>query len=431
MTRNDKIGVLVFPAGEVNAVELHDALSACVNIRLYGASSYDRHGGYVFRDYTAGLPVISDPAFMDALNRLIAEKEIDVIFPTHDTVAEFLSNHQPEIHAKVIVADARTSGICRDKQKTFALFQDCSFCPRIDTEVSRYPVFVKPREGQGAVGAFLLNGPEDIPSHVDWAEMVICEYLPGEEFTVDCITDRDGKLRGAYPRSRKRILAGMTVNGSSEPLTDEIRAIAETINARLHFLGLWYFQIRKAADGALKLMEISTRCSGTMCLTRARGVNLPLLSVYTAVGREISVFCNDYRVTADRTLIARYRMDYAYKKVYLDLDDTLTVDGKVCLNAIRFVYQCQNQGVPVTLLTRHAFDHEESAEAYLHKCCIAAELFTEIRSISFDQRKTDCIQPEGAIFIDNSFAERKAVHDCFQIPVFDVDGIEVLLDWRV
>ena len=30
MIQKDKIGVLVFPAGEVNAVELHDALSACV-----------------------------------------------------------------------------------------------------------------------------------------------------------------------------------------------------------------------------------------------------------------------------------------------------------------------------------------------------------------------------------------------------------------
>ena len=431
MIQKDKIGVLVFPAGEVNAVELHDALSACVNIRLYGASSLDRHGGYVFRDYTSGLPMISDPEFIEALNRLIAEKEIHVIFPTHDTAAEFLSIHQPEINAKVIVADAWTAGICRDKKRTFELFRDCGFCPRVDAEVGCYPVFVKPRRGQGAVGAFLLTGEEDIPSRIDWEDMVICEYLPGEELTVDCITDREGSLRGVFPRSRKRILAGMTVNGSSELLSDEIWNIADKINSRLHFLGLWYFQVRKSADGQFKLMEISTRCSGTMCLTRARGVNLPLLSVYTAVGRDISVFCNDYQVVTDRTLIARYQIDYAYERVYMDLDDTLTVNGTVCLNMIRFVYQCRNQGIPIILLTRHSFDHEESTEEYLSKCCIMTDLFEEICSISFEQQKADFIRPKGAIFIDNSFAERKAVHDRFNIPVFDVDGIEVLLDWRV
>ena len=74
MPQNGKIGVLIFPAGEVNSVELHDALCTCVNIRLYGASSYDRHGGYIFQDYTSGLPVISNSNFIEEFNRLIAEK---------------------------------------------------------------------------------------------------------------------------------------------------------------------------------------------------------------------------------------------------------------------------------------------------------------------------------------------------------------------
>lgn len=430
MPQNGKIGVLIFPAGEVNSVELHDALCTCVNIRLYGASSYDRHGGYIFQDYTSGLPVISNPNFIEAFNRLIAEKQIDVVFPTHDTVAEFLSLHQTDISAKIIVADASTSEICRDKKRTFEMFHDCTFCPRIDAEMNQYPVFVKPRKGQGANGAFLVSRPDDIPNHVNWNDMVICEYLPGEEFTVDCITDKDGVLRGVYPRSRRRIMAGMTVNGASEPVTNEIYHMANVINSRLHFLGLWYFQIKRAENGRFKLLEISTRCAGTMCLTRARGVNLPLLSVYTAVGKDIDVFCNDYRLTMDRTLIARYRIDYEFRRVYMDLDDTLVMDGKVCLSMIRFVYQCSNKGIPVVLLTRHGSNYEEGAAEYLERCCISARLFQKIISITAEQRKCDFIEPESAIFIDNAFTERKAVHKRFHIPVFDVDGIEALLDWR-
>lgn len=48
-SNKNKIKVLVFPAGEVNALELHDALSSCVNVTLYGASSVDRHGPYIFK----------------------------------------------------------------------------------------------------------------------------------------------------------------------------------------------------------------------------------------------------------------------------------------------------------------------------------------------------------------------------------------------
>ena len=36
-----KIRVLVFPAGEINSIELHDALSSNVNVELFGASSRD------------------------------------------------------------------------------------------------------------------------------------------------------------------------------------------------------------------------------------------------------------------------------------------------------------------------------------------------------------------------------------------------------
>ena len=51
-----KTNVLVFPAGEINSVELHDALSHNVNIEVFGCSSFDRHGSYIFKNYKSGLP---------------------------------------------------------------------------------------------------------------------------------------------------------------------------------------------------------------------------------------------------------------------------------------------------------------------------------------------------------------------------------------
>ena len=87
-----KINVLIFPAGEINSIELHDALSTCVNIEVFGASSIDRHGEYVFKNYISGLPLINESDFYEKFNDFIKEKHIDVIFPTHDTVAEFFAD---------------------------------------------------------------------------------------------------------------------------------------------------------------------------------------------------------------------------------------------------------------------------------------------------------------------------------------------------
>lgn len=425
MNSSDKINVLVFPAGEINSVELHNALSTCVNINLFGASSVDRHGEYIFKNYINGLPNISDSDFIEEFNNLIKEKSIDVVFPTHDTIAEFFSNNYKKINAKIIVAEEKTAKICRDKSITFELFKDENFCPKIYSEISEFPVFIKPKIGQGSVGARLISSIKEMKD-VNISDYVICEYLPGEEYTVDCFTNKNGELKAICPRSRKRMLAGVCVSGENEELTDEIKYIADKVNKKLNFNGLWFFQIKKDASGKFKLLEISTRCAGAMCLTRALGINLPLLSVYNAVGYDVEILPNNYNLKMDRTLISRYKVDYEYEKVYLDFDDTLIINGKVHLPAVKFLYQCKNNDKKVVLITRHDKDLAETFK----KHAISEKLFDEIIKLNFEQEKSDFINPENAIFVDNAHQERQKIQKRFKIPVFDVDGIEALLDWR-
>lgn len=425
-----KIHVLVFPAEGSNAIELHDALSSCVNIKLYGASSVERHGKYIFKNYIGNAPNIFATDFISQFNRIIKENSIDVIFPTHDTVALKLAEYEKDITCRIIQGDLKTAQICRSKILTHTLFSDCSFIPkRIDiAQIHKedFPLFAKPDEGQGAVGAQKISNIEELKGK-DYNNFLVTEFLPGLEYTVDCFTDKDKNLRYIAPRTRERLMAGISVAGQTLQLTKEIQQIAETINDRLHFLGLWYFQLKKDRTGKLKLLEISTRCAGTMCLTRARGINLPLLSVYTALGYDISIMENSYHVKMDRALIGRYDIDYFYKTVYIDFDDTITLNNQVNLNSIRFLYQCKNQNKKIILLTKHAAEIEKTLESY----AISKSLFNKIISIKENDSKSSHIIPQDAIFIDNAYKERYEVSTKLHIPVFDVDGIEFLLDWKI
>ncbi len=425
-----KTNVLIFPAGEINSVELHDALSHNVNVELFGCSSQDRHGGYIFKNYKSGIPNIMDDNFLEKFNELIEDWNIDFIFPTHDTVALYLAEKQNHIHAKVIVAPTKTAEICRDKNKTYDHFADCKFCPRRYKNFDTLPVFIKPRFGQGAKGAKCVKNKNEIPLDFVMSDYVITEFLPGEEMTVDCVTDSKGKLCACLPRVRNRLLAGVCVAGVSMEPSDEIIQIAKEINKRLDFFGLWYFQVKRSIYGSFKLMEISVRCAGTMCLSRARGVNLPLLSVYVAQGKNISVFENPFTVRMDRTLISRYSIDYKYDTVYIDYDDTIVNNDKVCLTVIKFLYQCKNNGIKVVMITRHEEYYDDSVIESLYKHAIPETLFERIIKLRVNQNKCDYIEPKGAIFVDNAYGERKAVHDRYGIPVFDIEGIEVLDDWR-
>lgn len=425
----NKINVLVFPAEGQNAYELHDALSTCVNIKLYGATSVVRHGLYIYENYITGVPFINDKKFIDSFNEIIKDYHIDVIFPTHDTVAKYLVDNSSKINAKIISGDKFTVDVCRSKIATYNLFKDTSFVPQRfnSLEDISYPAFAKPDEGQGGQGAFKILNESEVRK-IDIGSYLITEYLPGEETTVDCLTDHDGKLRYISPRSRKRLLAGVSVSGETETITSEIKAIAETINRRLHFLGLWYFQLKENKNGKNCLLEVAARCAGTMCQTRGKGINLPLLSVYTSMGYDIDVFDNGNIVKMDRALIGRYDLGIVYNYVYIDFDDTITLRGKVNLTTIRFLYQCRNNGKKIILLTRHEYDLDETLNYY----AISKKLFDEIIHLGdIQEAKSTYIAHIDSIFIDNAFKDRKEVKESKHIPVFDVDQIEFLLDWRI
>ena len=421
------VNVLIFPC-ESNSNELHDALSYCFNVNVFGASSVSRHGKYIYKNYNCGLPYITAENFIPEFNAYLKKNQIDVVIPQHDTIALFLAEHASEIQAKIVQSNVQTNRVCRSKIKTHSLFADCDFVPvrygSLDEVV--YPAFAKPDVGEGGHGAFVARQRESFVG-INFDEFLVTEFLPGKEYTVDCFTDRNGSLRYVSPRSRKRTMAGISVAGQTEPLSDEISRIANTINSRMAFEGLWYFQLREDSCGRLKLMEISVRCAGAMCLTRAKGINLPLLSIYTAMGQDVTVFDNGKNVEMDRTLISRYDLHIDYQHVYIDFDDTITLRGSVNPLAMYFLYQCHNKGKKVYLLTRHIDDIYESLKKY----AISTDLFDRIVHIKDGTSKAEYIDFKDSIFIDNMFKERLDVKERCGIPVFDADGFEFLLDWKV
>lgn len=57
-------------------------------------------------------------------------------------------------------------------------------------------------------------------------------------------------------------------------------------------------------------------------------------------------------------------------------------------------------------------------------------LFYKIIHIDPSDRKAKYIESGRSIFIDNAYSERKSVAENCKIPVYDVDGLDALMDWR-
>jgi hypothetical protein len=426
-----KINVLIYPCGAENGLEILLALKDIVNIKVFGASGKIDHGALVFENYIPNAPFINQPDFVEKLNAIIDTHDIHFIFPTHDDLALELFKFQESLKAIVTGSGFDQAVICRSKRKTYELFKSENFCPKVydsPQSVYSYPLFAKPDKGQGGKGAFLIHSREEFSELLEKEkEYVVTEYLEGEELTVDCFSDQFSVLRFVGPRTRGRVLAGISVNSKTVPLTQSIKFLAEIIHERLKMRGLWYFQIKKDGSGNYKLLEVSIRASGTMNLYRGLGINFPLLTIYDLLGYQIEIVKNDYELEVDRAFINRYKHPLEFKLVYLDFDDTVTKNGKVNSFVMMFIYNLINQGKRIKLITKH----EHILQDTFDNLGIKDTLFEEIIHLAKSENKVDFIkETEGAIFIDNSFSERIQVKRRFNIPVFDVDAISTLVNWK-
>ena len=316
------------------------------------------------------------------------------------------------------------------QNKTYEYLSDESYIPAVYStvqEVESYPVFIKPSVGQGAVGARRIDSEAQLIEALNSEEEYsICEYLPGDEYTVDCFTDRKGVLRVVKFRQRERIRTGIAVRTRLLDTDVKIKVMAENINSHFEFNGAWFFQVKKNINGEYRLMEISPRIPGTMGISRNLGINFPLLTLYNMWGFDVSIIDNGNNILLDRAFISRFKTDIEYTDVYVDFDDTLIINNKVNTQLIMFLYQTLNKGKKIYLLTKHSDNINESLKKY----CISEDIFEKIIHISQDMNKAQYISGK-AIFIDDSFAERRNVSEKCGIPVFDLDMIESLLDWRM
>lgn len=422
----NKINVGVFPCEAENAYELYRSLQYATRFNVIGLASKVDHCKYEYRSIHDGLPYIFEDDFLSRFIEALAEENIEYIFPTHDSVAEYLKEIEDKLPAKVLCSPLETAQLCRDKEKLYHFLEKEDFCPQTYSLNNLvFPSFAKPKIGQGGNFCQLLQHKEDmklLTRSLD--DMIFCEYLSGIELTIDCFTDRKGQLLYAGARTRDVIKQGIAYSSASYPLSDEIIKILQKLNTMLTLRGLWFCQLKKDVKGAWKLLEVSTRIATTMNLTRHKGVNLPLLALYDALGYDLDVLDNSFLVRISRSLQTKYELSLTYQTVYLDLDDTLIVNNAVNIKMIAFVYQCINNGKTVVLLTKHDGDVYE----YLERYKINASLFAKIIHIPEDKKKSAYYEDKNGILIDNLYVERKEALEC-GLAVFDVDAIDALLEY--
>lgn len=422
--------ILVFPCGSEIALEIHRSVTNSTFFNLIGASSVDDHGKFIYENYIENIPFITESNFLSQIKKVVDENNIDAIYPAMDSVIEILKSNEKYLNCKVISSPADTTKICLSKTATYKKLSNIIPVPKIFSKenIESFPVFVKPDIGYGSRGAKKILNQIDLDNHLSqYPNSIICEFLPNEEFTVDCFTNKYGQLLFSSPRLRSRIMNGISVN--TKPIINDkdiFIDIAKKINNEIEFRGAWFFQVKRNNNNELTLLEIASRLGGSSSLFRAKGINFALMSLFDAFDIPVSILENQYDIEMDRALDNKYKLSLTYDEVFVDFDDCLYLEKKyINTDLIAFLYKCLNKNIKITLLSKHDDSKLEHLDVLLKKLKIQS-LFDRVIHIPVSEKKIDYIDNLNSIFIDDSFAERKAVYDKYGISVFSVDMVEAL-----
>jgi len=169
------------------------------------------------------VPRGDDARFADVVLEVCRRERIDVLVPTVDSeLVPLASRRELLAHAgtELVLAAEETLRMCLDK---WTLHQRCAGAvplPRavlVDdafaADTIPLPAMVKPRVGSGSRGVRLVHRATELEQLARDGTLIVQEYLPGLEHSLDTLARPDGTVIAVVPRARLKIDSGVAVVG--------------------------------------------------------------------------------------------------------------------------------------------------------------------------------------------------------------------------
>lgn len=288
--------ILITGAGGPSAISVWKSLSADHEIHMADIDPCAAGLYLVPEDRRLILPRGDSPELAPALLAACRARSIELLLPTVDSEFVPLASVRGDFEALGValpISPLEALRVCRDKDLLIARLRGLAPVPEsepmtaeVATRIPSFPRFVKPRLGAGSRGAVKIGSREDLDALPKDGSLLLQEYLPGEEYSVDVYVHSDGRVMAAVPRERMKTDSGVAVTARTLNNPELIAAavrVAEVIGVRY----VANIQFKRAADGLFKLLEINPRFPGTLPLTTAAGVDMPKLMIDDVAGKEM------------------------------------------------------------------------------------------------------------------------------------------------
>jgi len=253
----------------------------------------------------AAVPLIDDPDYVPALERLCEEHGVGAVLPLTDLDIEILGRALEERRLPALVPSAEVARATYDKYETHLLLQRLGLpspptvLPQDDLEALSYPVMVKPRRGSGARSIHLAHDLAQARFFVDYVHepTMVQRAMNGPELSIDCLGDRDGRCLNAIPRTMLESRGGESIKG--QVVADgELVELGRRVMEALRVAGPATIQVFRDPDIGVGITDVNTRFGGAFpapAYAALPGRSYPELIVRLAAGERVEPHVGEFR----------------------------------------------------------------------------------------------------------------------------------------
>ncbi|EAK9947401.1 ATP-grasp domain-containing protein [Campylobacter lari] len=237
----------------LNAIKEANCLSCASDVNPFNAA-YDLADDFII------MPSVNDEKLWDKTKQLLVDHNIDIVIPTFDESLLGWSIYKEEFKQmgiEIIISPKETIEIFTDKWKTYLFFDGLSI-PTPKTEIYKNLGLIKPRNGRGGAGIEIFT--QSFQNNNEWL-YITQEKIDGQEYTIDCFFDKNGKPIYIIPRKRLEIKDGKSLKSIvCQHLLIEEYIIK--ISKEIHFVGPVNFQAFEDRYSNLFFIEVNPRLGG-------------------------------------------------------------------------------------------------------------------------------------------------------------------------
>jgi carbamoyl-phosphate synthase large subunit len=250
------------------------------------------------------VPLIADPEYVPALQRLCEQHGVGAIVPLTDLDIEVLAQARADGRLpQALVPDPEIASATYDKYETHLLLERLGL-PSPPTvlpgeEPPAYPVMVKLRRGSGAVDIHRARDAQEAAFFCRYVDgpVMVQRLMDGPEFSIDTLSDRDGRCLNAIPRTMIESRGGESIKGTviDDP---ELIALGRDVVEALGTRGPCTVQAFRDREIGLGITDVNTRFGGAFpapIYAALQGRTYPELIVRMARGEAVEPHVGEFR----------------------------------------------------------------------------------------------------------------------------------------